>query len=438
MSLKAGAAQIDISPKESQFLYGYPYVERNSIGIHDPLWSSAIYLADGLTEVIFITNDIIFVPKTVVHAARDRIFEQTHVPQSNIMISATHTHSGPATMDSLVNEADSAVAPADPRYVKQLEDGIVWAAVKAYNTAQSAHIGFTIADSTGIGTNRRDPKGPSDHEIPVMLVRTTEGQKNIACMLVCCMHPTVLHEDSKLVSADFPGFARVYLQENLLGRDCIVLHHSGPCGNQSPRHVTQANTFEEADRIGTIVGKAIEKSLTNLEFIENLKLNVKQGFVDLPKKKFLEVDEAQKRRDNAVNRLAILRNQKASEKLIRTAECDWFGAERLLILAKAARTGHLDKIYESILPAEIQIIQIGHTKYVSWPGEIFVEYALKVKGEIENTFIISLANGNLNGYVTTEEAAQEGGYEASSGLISYEAGNILVEKTIELISKQQP
>jgi len=56
---KAGAAQVDISPEDSQFLFGYPHVKRYSTGIHDKLWSSALYLYDGKTEIMFIANDII-------------------------------------------------------------------------------------------------------------------------------------------------------------------------------------------------------------------------------------------------------------------------------------------------------------------------------------------------------------------------------------------
>ena len=54
--LRAGAAAADISPLGSQFLFGYPHVERYSTGIHDPLLSSALYLSDGQRKVMFGTN----------------------------------------------------------------------------------------------------------------------------------------------------------------------------------------------------------------------------------------------------------------------------------------------------------------------------------------------------------------------------------------------
>ena len=57
--LKAGSGVVDISPKHSQFLFGYPHVERYSTGINDPLLCSSLYLYDGKTEIMFIANDII-------------------------------------------------------------------------------------------------------------------------------------------------------------------------------------------------------------------------------------------------------------------------------------------------------------------------------------------------------------------------------------------
>jgi neutral ceramidase len=114
---------------------------------------------------------------------------------------------------------------------------------------------------------------------------------------------------------------------------------------------------------------------------------------------------------------------------------DWFGAEEGLTLAKAAEAGRLDAVYRSCLPAEIQAIRVGPWWFVGWPGEIFVEYALAVKAQRPHTFIISLANGELQGYIATEEAADGGGYEASNALFAPLSGQILVDATLELLAQ---
>jgi hypothetical protein len=248
------------------------------------------------------------------------------------------------------------------------------------------------------------------------------------------MHPTVLHEDSTLVSGDFPGLARIYLQENVLGKDCPVLHHTGPAGNQSPRHVTKGNTFEEAERIGKIFGKAVEKVIPGIEFKSDLEISVQNKILnDLPRKQFPDVEQAEKKLKNAVDKLERLRKDNAPKQQIRTAECDWFGAEESLTLSKAAVDGTLEKTYQKLLPVEIQLISIGNWKFVGWPGEIFVEYSLEVKKQYPNTFIISLTNQQLQGYITTKEAAKEGGYEASNSLFNWQTGKVFVDNTIDLL-----
>ena len=432
-TLKAGAAVVDITPKDSQFLYGYPYVERYSIGVHDPLFSSALYLSDGRTEVMFVANDGIFAGKQVTQRARQRIEEAVGVPACNIMITATHTHSAPNTVDYLSCESDPAVPKADQKYVQLFEDGIVGAALEAYNKAQPALVGLAIADGTGVGTNRRDPSGPSDPEVPVLMVKAADGDAWIAGMVVYSMHPTVLHEDSKLVSGDFPGMTRLYLQQHVLGEGCPLLYHTGPEGNQSPRHVTRGNTFAEAKRLGEMLGQAIAKVIPEITYTPSVSLKSYQRFIDLPKRMFPSVAEAETKRERALEKLEHLRRTNAPRQETRTAECDWFGAEETLTLAQAAEDGRLDASYDSCLPAEVQILKIGQWAFVGWPGEVFVEYGLAVKRRHRDTFVINLANGDLQGYIVTEEAASEGGYEASQALFGPESGRMLVEATLELL-----
>jgi hypothetical protein len=432
--LQVGAYAIDISPKDSQFLYGYPFVQRYSTGIHDPLMSTALYIADRGKEILFITNDIIFVGKQTAHRARKRLSEITSIPEKNILVSATHTHSGPITVNYLSNEADSVVPKADEQYIQFMEDAIVEAGESAKNNSQPAVIGLGYGDSTGVGTNRRDPEGPSDHQIPVLVAKSTEEKKVIACMTVCSMHPTVLHEDSTLVSADFPGMARKYLQQNVFDAPIPILHHTGPAGNQSPRHVTRANTFEEAERIGEILGKAVEKTLPGIEFMDTAEIICLASELDLPRRTFPTVEDADEKRRRAREKLERLKREGAERTKVRTAEVDWFGAEETYTIAKAYAEGKMEAFYKQCLPAEIQVIAVGPWNFVGWPGEIFIEYALEVKKQHSNTFVISLSSGELQGYIVTREAAEEGGYEASNALFSYETGDIFVEETDTLLS----
>jgi len=82
----AGAAVADITPLDSQFLYGYPHVRRYSTGVHDPLQAKAIALSDGETTLGFVICDLIVVPGAVVDAAKGIITERTGLPPGNILI----------------------------------------------------------------------------------------------------------------------------------------------------------------------------------------------------------------------------------------------------------------------------------------------------------------------------------------------------------------
>ncbi len=433
----AGAAVTDVTPRNSRFLFGYPHVERYSTGVHDPLLSSALYVSDGKTEALFSANDLIFIPKDLSLRVRSRIQEATGVPAAHMTVSATHTHSGPVTVDYVSNQADPLVPKADPGYLRFLENTILETAIEAVAAARPATAGLGIADGTGIGTNRRDPCGPADLEVPVLLLRSRTGDP-IAAMIVCCMHPTVLHEDSTLISADLPGMARKYLREHLLGDNCPILFHTGPEGNQSPRHVTRENTFEEAERLGAILGRAIARTIPNIACDHHIALAADRRFVELPPREFPSLKEAEKRLDQARRKLAALQKTGAPHTDVRTAECDWFGAEETRTLAEAAQSGRLEQVRRSVMPAEIQLIRVGKWHFVSWPGEMFVEYGLAVRKACPNSFVIALANGELQGYIVTPEAAAEGGYEASNALFAPRGGDLLTTASTEMVTAASP
>jgi hypothetical protein len=130
----------------------------------------------------------------------------------------------------------------------------------------------------------------------------------------------------------------------------------------------------------------------------------------------------------------MLRQSQAPRAETRTAECAWFGAEEALALARAAAAGRVDAAVAVVLPAEITLMRIGPWAFVGWPGEVFVEFALEVQARHPNCHVISLANGELQGYIATAEAVRQGAYEAHNGLFSNpEAGVTLVQTTLQML-----
>lgn len=430
---KAGAAAVSITPSTSHFLFGYPFVERMSTGTNDELLSSALYLTNGESQILFISNDVIYVSKDFVARIRKRIKEKTGIPESNILLAATHTHSAPVTAVIAISANDPIVPKVDKRYLEFMEDSTVDSACQAYEKAELAEVSFVIGDATGVGTNRHNPDWPKDMDVPTMTVRN-KNNKFIGCMLVCSMHPTVLHEDSTLYSGDFPHYTRNLLQKEVLGKDCPVVYFTGTAGNQSPRHVTKTNTFEEAKRIGGLVSKSIISKLSgDVSYVSEISISTAQEFVDLPKRKFPSVESSKHNRTKAKKLFENLKKTSKIPQEIRTAEVNWFGAEELFYLSTLAELNKLDEYYSMCLPAEIQAVKVGSWKFVAWPGEIFVEYGLELKKHFEDVFMITYANGELQGYITTKEAYEKGFYEAGNSFFDYRAGEILMEKTINLL-----
>jgi neutral ceramidase len=116
--------------------------------------------------------------------------------------------------------------------------------------------------------------------------------------------------------------------------------------------------------------------------------------------------------------------------------CPLFGAEETICLARAAGSGDLHEVASSCMPAEIQIFTVGHVKWVGWPGEVFAEFALELYRTHPECAVITLANGDLQGYLVTQQAVADRVYEASNALFaSPQSGEILVKETRSLLAK---
>ncbi len=431
--LLAGCATADITPIDSQFLFGYPHVPRWSTGVHDPLTSSALALDNGTTRLLIVANDILYVQKWIVASARQRIAAATGTPPTNILITATHTHSGPVVQDRGPGSYSDVVPDADRAYLKLLEDGIVEAGIAACKNLRPAEAGLALATVSGIGTNRRDPAGPADPEIPVFAVRDPATKELFGIMELYAMHPTVMHEDSTLVSGDFPAMARRYLQQQL--GPIPVLHHMGAAGNQSPRHCVRGQTFDEAIRLGTIMGQAIEEALTRIEYRSYLDLGVVATTLEYPLRQLPPVAEAAAKEEAVRAKLARQQSDGTPRAVVRTTECDLFGAEASHALARSQESGRIAAALANCMPAEVQVLAIGPWRYVAWQGEVFIEHALALRRTNPDIFVCTCANGTMAGYITTQEAVDEGGYEASTSLFKPESGDLLVAESLKLLAQ---
>jgi len=435
--LTAGVSIIDISPDKELELAGYPHYPRYNTGIYDPLYASCIYLDDGETKLAIIAMDLLFYSKKYVTSVRDKISSKTEIPACSIMICCSHTHSGPWASGRLDLEALEKGLKPDAAYVKQLEDKLVSLAVEACSNTFSAKVGVEkgyCGKEQGVGGNRRVSDGPSDPEVWTVGVQDMNGNWK-AALVKYALHPTVIHAESTVVTADYPGYVRKYLSKNKPGM--VLLFAQGTSGDQSTRYFRNGQTFEEAERIGTAIAMEADRVLDSMNLSSDVGLSVQSLKADIELRAFPGRKTLEDKVKAAKNKLDELISQGASYIEVQNANLVLLGAEDLLGYVAMMEQGRKIDLLENEVPPEVQVIGIEDARIVGLPGEIFVEFGLnvKLKSPFEKTLVIELANGCLPGYVYTREALAEGGYETDTSLLSDRMGNILVQAAVDLLKK---
>jgi hypothetical protein len=331
--------------------------------------------------------------------------------------------------------------PPDPAYLQMVETRVLETAVAAKQHARPAELAWTSADARGVGGNRHSPNGATDPEAGVLAVRGASRGPLFAVATIYGMHPTVMHEDSTLISADFPHYARLHLQESF-GRNLNVVYHSGPAGNQSPRYFVKAQTFAEAERLGRKLGEAVATSVRDLSadaFSMDCELAGALATVELPRRKLPTIAEAEALLAACRADYQRLKSEGADRPRARTAEVAVFGAEGVLALARAQQNGDVDRLLETYRPIQVQVVRVGNACVAGLPGEIFTEFGLTLKQHAPcKAFVVAYANGQLQSYVVTPEAAAAGGYEAAGRLFEPQAGSIMVGAALDLMRKLLP
>ena len=432
MSLHAGAVTREISPGAPVQLCGYPHVRRISAGIHDPLLASVLFLRTEKSAVLLGALDLIMLNCDVARRIRRAVAKAVDIPESCVLFSCTHTHSAPVTLDYLPFSGDVAMPPPDPAYLEFVERRVVEAAVEAKQKSRPAELAWTSGNAAGVGGNRHALNGPTDSEVGVLCVRA--AGKILSVTLIYGMHTTVLHEDSLFVSGDFPHYARLQMRE-ALGDDVVVLYHNGAAGDQSPRYHVTGQTFAEAERLGRKLGNAALAGLKQLKFTNDIELGGWLKPVELQHRELPSVSEAEQLVATRQAEYGRLKSAEAERAKVRTAEVAVFGAEAQLKLARAQQNGEVERILSRLRPFEAQVIRIGEACVAALPGEFFSDFGLQLKRRASmKSHLVTYANGELQGYIVTPEAASAGGYEAASSLFPLAAGAAMIEACLSGIA----
>ena len=217
MSVLAGAARHEITPPGSVELMGYGARVGVSTGVHDPLFARGLYLGDGAARgVLLVSADVCLITPDQARGVREALARETQLSPASILISCTHTHSGPDTgLGPLMTGRPV------PSWVDGLFAGVQAAGSEAFQARQPARFGWTTAQAR-IGRNRRIEDGPVDPEILILEVHTASGRP-LAVLFNYACHGTVLGHDNLEVSADWAGVAASELEAQTGGVAQFVL-----------------------------------------------------------------------------------------------------------------------------------------------------------------------------------------------------------------------
>ena len=426
--LKAGCSITEITPWKGVEMAGYPHCPRPNEGVHDPLYASALYLYDGEHKVVWVTLDILYYGKVFTKEMKEKF------PDYKLLMTTTHTHSGPWAATPEAYEIEEGVAN-DEKYIAYLQEKLEALIKEAIASPFDAEIGFAFGRcgaEQGVGGNRRDPKGLSDPEVCTLSVRDAD-RKLRAILVSYALHPTYLHAENLLVTADYPGSIRRYLKYAAPG--AIFMFAQGTSGNQSSRYFRTGQNFEESCRVGTTIGVEVFRCLEKTEYSSDVDLSFASAEIELPMREYPPVEVSYREMEEARR---IFRETDDSDYIKkRNAELTMFGTESNYANSKyIAEHGSLNN---AELPLEVGVLKIGSTVVFYLQGEIFVEYGLRLKEEAKRrglkAFVVEVTNGAAPGYFYTPESLAEGGYEVGNSSFAPECGDIITSKLISLLDE---
>ena len=94
-ALRGGCAKVNITPPVGIWLTGYGGRDKASDGIVDELYAKALVLDNEQNTIAIVSTDLLWVPLEITTQIRRILKEKVGIPESNVLICATHTHFGP-------------------------------------------------------------------------------------------------------------------------------------------------------------------------------------------------------------------------------------------------------------------------------------------------------------------------------------------------------
>jgi hypothetical protein len=395
--MKAGTAQIEITPPPGLELAGFAKRPQPSTASLDPLFVRALYLEDGGQRLLWVHSDVLGVTEALVTRLRRVLGAELAIPHSNILVSATHTHSAPATIQL------TGCGRVEPAFVTEFESRGRRAAHLAVKDSEACRL-VSAEGVCDLGVDRRHfASAHTDPRVTALGWLRKDGSFKTA-FLNYAMHPVCLRADA--MSADWPGAAAGALSEALPGKPTVLVS-SGACGNINPPAVgvTHAQVSDWGRQIAESVSNKLlaAPSLRGGSNGTGLRVIVSRGPIPIEDWNAGQVEDY------------------AKACLADPVGCGEFG-DTFRLAVTTWRSSMLDRLRchePAKVQAELGLISLGQTSILTVNGEIFSRFnALVASAARGPVCTVAYANGML-GYIPSAEAYDEGGYEVAWAMLFY-------------------
>lgn len=390
----AGAFKVDITPPIGVELSGFVVREQPSIGMLDPLCLRALYLEHDGHRLLWLHADLIGCDRGLV----DRIKKAVGFAPDEVMVTATHTHSGPPTMPLL-----GCGTLHDDAYL----DLLVQKAVEAGRKAQEQVVPVRVVSGSASCASVLDRRHNRLECCPVTLIGFEGSNGTVAAIVHAPVHSVALGPLNRRISGDIHGMAADMAEKWITGSP-VVLVVNGACGDLNPptEDPDPAKCEKYAGYVAIAAVLALESSNEEPDLLSTGDLS-----------QCLEVDSyAESLPFVSKLRRSVEDNDEPWAKRIVGVADDW------------TRTNALQDRAAVVLP--IQRVQIGRWKLIGVGAE---PLSAMQKAVETRTLIVGYANGCV-GYLAPSEAYDEGGYEVDSAFVYYGGPRIArggFEKVVE-------
>ena len=413
--LQVGMSRQIITPERGVSLAGY-FNPRPNTGVLDDIHVKVVLFKKDSVVTGLVSFELVYANLRMVNDIKSKLKAKGYDFADNLIIAATHTHTGPDLRPEKGGLNDKQFAAMEDKAVCAIEEAYAnlqdatLEAVKVNNNPCAFNRRYWMKDGTvqtnpgKLNPNIDRPEGPLDDEISVLAVRQN-GRLTGIIANICNHNDTV---GGNLVSAEWPGRMEKAIR-NELGQDVPVLTMIGCSGNINHFDVSNNNDqtcYAEACRIGNIYGEIVVGMLDILEPVEVDKIQVDSSDFVIP---FQFISD--ERVADAKATIERIGDVSADEDMTSEGIAAGVGAVAKMFAEQLVEFA--DKCSGKSRTFKLVNIKMGKDlMFLSAPGEPFTEAGLHVKehSPFKYNFISSYGNGTC-GYMCMPDCYERGGYE---------------------------